>query len=152
MRGGPWGIKHLRCPRRTFRSITSPQTAAVIAAAFCRRANARALYIIYTSECLKSARVTERTQQLQTIIFLSHREAVKCAAAPARRGTTVCGVTPTLFSSSFIYPCDSDFDLFLHPAHFNGGKKVDPGCFIGYSESRSHSTARFTSSGNFLLQ
>lgn len=61
-----------------------------------------------------------RTQQLHTIIFLSHYEAVKGAVAPVQRGrTTVCSVTPIWFPFSFFYPHNIDFDLFQCPMHFN---------------------------------
>lgn len=71
------------------------------------------------SACLKT-HTWMRTQQLHTIIFLSHYEAVKGAVAPVQRGrTTVCSVTPIWFPFSFFYPHNIDFDLFQCPMHFN---------------------------------
>lgn len=84
------------------------------------RANALTLYIKYTSESMfKNTHMNERTRQLQTIIFLSHHEAVKCSA---EERNSVCAFSPTLFSFSLFYPDNKHFDLFQHPVHLNGKK------------------------------
>lgn len=101
----PLGIKYLRCPCCFFHSD-------YLTLNWCFYCNgllftssmkqSTRMHIVHnihcTSECmLKSAHMT---QQLQTIIFPSHCEAVKCTAAPAQRKAIQCAASRPLCSPS----------------------------------------------------